>query len=201
MDNQYEIAAETLGKDLLGILVQELRVMPDVWQKLSQQKQDDVINRVRSTVEQSVVKAVRIIASEGKQKITGELLKINITKKKEAVVQLSPGNNLDDLHALYESVNEPVAIIIAHEGLFTGDMEGLRGEPDQRDFGDETYSEPEAEGETLEHEELPAPEGEIQVEPSDEAVDAEYEEFEEDLTEPAPDIPEDIEADSEEEFY
>lgn len=34
-------AAETLGQDLLGLLVQEFKAMPDVWQKLPEYSQND----------------------------------------------------------------------------------------------------------------------------------------------------------------
>lgn len=39
------MAAENMGKDLLGLMVQEFKAMPDVWQKLPQYQQDVVIER------------------------------------------------------------------------------------------------------------------------------------------------------------
>ncbi|EQA6248516.1 TPA: hypothetical protein L6B58_26715 [Pseudomonas aeruginosa] len=36
------LAAETLGRDLLQALLQEVRVLPDVWPKLTEKKQADV---------------------------------------------------------------------------------------------------------------------------------------------------------------
>ncbi|MBG4490135.1 DNA translocase FtsK, partial [Pseudomonas aeruginosa] len=41
------LAAETLGRDLLQALLQEVRVLPDVWPKLTEKKQADVIDRLR----------------------------------------------------------------------------------------------------------------------------------------------------------
>lgn len=40
------IARVSIGRDLLQALVQEIKLLPDVWPKLSQKKQDDVIDRL-----------------------------------------------------------------------------------------------------------------------------------------------------------
>ena len=43
------MTAQTIGKDLLAAVVQEMKLMPDVWQKMSEDKQQDVIERKKST--------------------------------------------------------------------------------------------------------------------------------------------------------
>ena len=37
------MTADTIGKDLLGALLSEIKLLPDLWQKMSKAKQDDVI--------------------------------------------------------------------------------------------------------------------------------------------------------------
>lgn len=57
------MTAATIGSDLLQALVQEIKLLPDVWPKLSQKKQDDVIERLRKRVITNVQMATHLIAS------------------------------------------------------------------------------------------------------------------------------------------
>lgn len=72
------MTAEAIGKDLLGALVQEVKLMPDVWPKLSEQKQADIIERLRNRVETNVKMAVHLIASEGRTACVAELEGVTI---------------------------------------------------------------------------------------------------------------------------
>ncbi len=56
MENQdiRNMTADTIGKDLLGALLAELRLLPKPWEQLAQAKQDDVIDRLRKRVETNV---------------------------------------------------------------------------------------------------------------------------------------------------
>ena len=64
-----EIASETMLGDLTKTIVDELKVMPDVCQKLSQSKQDGVIERVEKRVREAVRVCVELIASNGRSTI------------------------------------------------------------------------------------------------------------------------------------
>lgn len=61
-----EMTASTIGRDMLQALVQEIKLLPDVWPKMSEAKQNDVIDRLRNRVEHNVKLAVHMIASEGR---------------------------------------------------------------------------------------------------------------------------------------
>ncbi|MGU0648896.1 hypothetical protein ACSEU7_27100 [Pseudomonas aeruginosa] len=56
------MTADTLGKSLLQGLIQEIRILPDVWQKLSEAKQTDVIERLEQQVRNAATIAVHTIA-------------------------------------------------------------------------------------------------------------------------------------------
>lgn len=72
------MTAETLGKDLLGALVTEIKLLPEPWHKLSKAKQDDIIDRLRKRVESNVKMAVHLLAAEGRVTIAGDLDQITI---------------------------------------------------------------------------------------------------------------------------
>ena len=72
------MTAQTVGKDLLSALIDEIHTLPDVWQKLSQAKQADIIERVSKRVDYNVKRAVHLIASDGRIVVAGDVEQIVI---------------------------------------------------------------------------------------------------------------------------
>lgn len=137
LKSMMEMTAQTVGKDLLSALVQEVRLMPDVWVKLSQKKQDDVIDRIRSRVEANVKMALHLLASEGRTVVTGDLDQITIKDGVKAVVKF--GINAPNLHELYDAAGKAVLLVVANPQDHMGGMDEIKGESDQRamDLGQE----------------------------------------------------------------
>lgn len=137
MKNVMEMTSQTVGKDLLSALVQEVRLMPDVWVKLSQKKQDDVIERIRNRVETNVKMALHLLASEGRTVVTGDLDQITIKDGVKAVVKF--GGSAANLHELYDAAGKAVLLVVANAQDHMGGMDEVKGEPDQRgmDLGQE----------------------------------------------------------------
>lgn len=131
------MTAETIGRDLLQALVQEIKLLPDVWQKLSQKKQDDVIDRLRNRVETNVKMAVHVVASEGRTVVAGELDQITIKDGVKAVVKF--GISAQNLNELYDASGKAVLVVVANPAQHTGGMDEIHGESDQRamDLGQE----------------------------------------------------------------
>lgn len=68
-----QMASETLGRDLLQGCLQEVRNLPEVWPKLSEHRQADVIERLTARISSSVKMAVRILAADNRPTIDGIL--------------------------------------------------------------------------------------------------------------------------------
>ena len=160
------MTADTIGKDLLGALVAEIKLLPDPWQKLPKKKQDDVIDRLRSRVESNVKMAVHMLAAEGRVTIAGDLDQITIKDGVKAVVKF--GTGAANLHELYEVAGKSVLVVVANAADHTGGMNDVTGEDDQRamDLGHEYHDNDgggmdggDGEGEVIEGEVLglPAP--------------------------------------------
>ena len=137
MKDLLSMTAESIGRDLLQALVTEIKLLPDVWPKLSQQKQNDVIDRVRGRVDANVKMAVHLIASEGRTVVSGDLDQITIKDGVKAVVKF--GSSAPNLHELYEASGKAVLVVVANPAQHTGGMDEVRGEADQRamDLGHE----------------------------------------------------------------
>lgn len=133
------MTADTIGKDLLQALVQEIKLLPDVWVKIPKAKQDDVIDRLRNRVETNVKMAVHMLAAEGRTVVAGDLDQITIKDGVKAVVKF--GTNAANLHELYEVAGKSVLVVVANAADHTGGMSDVQGESDQRamDFGHEYH--------------------------------------------------------------
>jgi len=157
-----EMTSQTIGKDLLSALVTELKLLPDVWVKISQSKQDYIINRLHARVEHAVKMAVHLIASDGRTVIQGALDQVVIKDGAKATIKI--GRSAESLHDLYESQGRAVLIVVAGHQQYTGGMDEIRGESDQRglDLGRE-YTDEDGEGMDddgvidVETKQLPAP--------------------------------------------
>jgi len=133
------MTADTIGKDLLGALVSEIKLLPDPWQKLSKAKQDDVIDRLRARVESNVKMAVHMLAAEGRVTIAGDLDQITIKDGVKAVVKF--GTGAANLHELYDVAGKAILLVVANAADHTGGMNEITGESDQRamDLGHEYH--------------------------------------------------------------
>lgn len=137
--NFREITAETAGKDLLGALVAEIKLLPDVWTKLPKAKQDDVIDRLRNRVLDNVNMVVYTLAAEGRVVVTGDLDQITIKDSIKAVVKFGP--NAANLHDLYGANGKAVLVVVSDAADYTQGMNDIQGEDDQRsmNFGHEYH--------------------------------------------------------------
>jgi hypothetical protein len=133
------MTSETIGKDLLSALVTELKLLPDVWPKLPQAKQDDVIERLRKRVDNGVRMGVHLLSTQGRTTVAGQLAQITIKDGVKAVIEFA--SSAENLHNLYEYQGAEVLVVVADAQAHTGGMNEIKGESDQRamDLGHEYH--------------------------------------------------------------
>jgi gamma-glutamyl phosphate reductase len=130
-----ELAEDTLGKDLLAALMQEVKVLPDVWQKLNEEQQGNSIDRMRRQVEALVVKTIGILSAKSMVQVAADIESIAIKDGTKAVLKISGRNTHDSMNQLYESVGQGVFVTLANVEQFLGGMDDVKPEPDQRGLG------------------------------------------------------------------
>jgi ribosome modulation factor len=135
--NTLAMTAHTIGADLLQALVQEIKLLPDVWPKMSQAKQDDVIDRLRKRVITNVQMATHLIASDGRVTVVAELEQITVKDGIKAVLTMS--KNDPNRHGLIDCQGKTVLIALADAEAHMGEVAAVRGQADQRamDLGHE----------------------------------------------------------------
>lgn len=152
------MTADSVGKDLLSALVTELKLLPDVWTKLSEKKQNDIIDRLRARVQSNIAMAVHTLASAGRTVVAGDLDQITIKDGVKAVIKFSAA--APSLHELYDAQGKAVLVVVASAEDHTSGMDDVQGESDQRglDLGREYTAE----------------DGDGMDGPTDDVVDAEF---------------------------
>lgn len=139
------MTADSVGKDLLSALVTELKLLPDVWVKLSEKKQNDIIDRLRARVQSSIAMAVHTLASAGRTVVAGDLDQITIKDGVKSVIKFSAA--APSLHEPYDAQGKAVLVVVASAEDHTSGMDDVRGESDQRglDLGKE-YTDEDGDG-------------------------------------------------------
>lgn len=125
-------AAEHVGTDLLGALLDEIKQLQSPWQSMPQHLQSELIDRLRRRVEDNVKQAVSLIAAEGRVTVVGTLEQVTFKGAIKASIVLSKSNvhRLD----LADNVNQEVLIVIMPAEQFTGGMDGIQADEDQPDL-------------------------------------------------------------------
>jgi hypothetical protein len=126
------MTSSTIAGDLLGALVQELRLLPDIWAKLPKHEQDDIIERLRKRVADNVRQAVTLIASEERITVAADLQKVTFGKEVQAVFTI--GSRDPGRLELALSRGKACLIVVTDPGLHLGGMDSVTGDPDQPSF-------------------------------------------------------------------
>lgn len=128
-EQENEIAAETMHGDLMSIVLDEIKNIPDVWQKLGEQEQDDLIYRVKQRTRASIETCVRMIAAEGFDRVRATVESVTVKDGIKAVLKLSQHDPAR--HELVDSTGTTVYIVLADPEAFAGGSEQHHSDPDQ----------------------------------------------------------------------
>lgn len=132
-----EMAAETMTGDMLAALVDEFKTAPDVWQKMPEHQQQDVIYRLQQRIQENVRQAVEIIASANRPTIVATVESVTVKDGIKAVLTLPKSDA--QRHELFDAAGMPVLIIVGGASDYYGGTEKVKPDPDQQalnGFGD-----------------------------------------------------------------
>jgi uncharacterized protein YbjQ (UPF0145 family) len=124
------ITAESVGAALLQAFVLEAKRLPDIWDKLSEAQQNEVLDRMRDCIADQVREAVYQLASQGRATVIGELEQITIKNGAKAVVKMARSN--ESLADFYEAQGQCVFVSLNNASEHLSGMDTIKGEADQR---------------------------------------------------------------------
>lgn len=124
-----EMAAETMTGDLLAALVDEFKTAPDVWQKMPEHQQQDVIYRLQQRIQENVREAVQIIASANRPTIVATVKSVTVKDGIKAVLTVPKSDA--QRHDLFDSAGMSVLLIVGGATEYYGGTEKVKPDPDQ----------------------------------------------------------------------
>lgn len=129
-------AADTIAGDLVGALIAEFRLLPDIWAKVGHDEQKEIIARIQKRVMDNVREAVRLIAAEDRITVAGELKRVTFADKVEAVFTL--GKRDPRAMDLCHAQGLACLIVVADASAHMGGTDKPHGDIRQGDLLDET---------------------------------------------------------------
>lgn len=129
-ETTISVVLENIAGDLLSALVDEVRILPDVWPKIPEVEQGEIIDRLRARVTHNVREAVYAIAADGRITVAADLE--SITFKDGCKVTLRVGKNSGGKHDLIDAVGRAVLVVLANPEDYMGGLGEVRPDPDQR---------------------------------------------------------------------
>lgn len=131
------ITAETMGHDFLAAMLAELRQMPDHWARLNEQRQQQIIERLREKVRTGIDKALTIFMRGEFPAVQADLkaiawengIKATLAIPKDAMYR----------HALCDAQGSKVLIVLTDAGRWLARMDEIKAKGDQIDLFDADY--------------------------------------------------------------
>lgn len=135
MDNVTAIepesfTAKTLKTELMQITLDELKNAQDVWPKLSEADQDELLQRLDKRVADSTRKTIELFATSGIARVKATMEQITIKDGIKAVLSLSRFDA--QRHEIVDAQGQTVYIVLANPEQFTDAPHEHKPDADQK---------------------------------------------------------------------
>ena len=124
--------AAALKDRLMGITMQELKVLREVWPKLPEFEQEQTIDRIERQVEDAVKAAIRLFTSNGFASIAASI--DSITVKDGLKVTAIVGRIDPARHELIDAQGSVCTLVIADWSEFTDSKHSFKAAPQQSEM-------------------------------------------------------------------
>ena len=131
MDTVGTTAAKHLGAALIDAALTEVKALARPWQQMTEDQQDDVLERITSQVRDAVGETIRMLATRGAAHVVCELEQITVKKDAKAVLSIPRAGIGDDL---LDAVGLSVILVVGPELTEARDIPKPKPDPDQADL-------------------------------------------------------------------
>lgn len=131
MDTVGDVAGKHLGAALIDAALTEVKALARPWQQMTEDQQDDVLERITSQVREAVGDTIRMLATRGAAHLVCELEQVTIKKGAKATLAIPKGEIDQDL---LDAVGQSVILVVGSELAAAGDIPKPAADPDQADL-------------------------------------------------------------------
>ena len=125
---------QCLHGEIRDAILDEIKAAPDVWQKLPQAGQEQVIERVDLRVMGVLSQALDVLIGHEVPVARGHLEQVTVKDGIKAVVTIS--RTSPDRYALIDAVGAEVRVAVADARVFAGEPGLVTSDPDQLEIPD-----------------------------------------------------------------
>ncbi len=141
VDDVFNTSAHTMQADLIGVIREACKALPDIWQRMPRDKQQDFLDSWDKQVKTIVETCVKHIASDGRPFVLATVDQVVFKKGIEAKLKIDSGPHEDGApsgaHELADNTGQNVMIILPGMGDYEGSEEDKPvAEDDQPDLLD-----------------------------------------------------------------
>jgi hypothetical protein len=122
----HALPIERMGAELLKALVDEVRLAPAQWAKLTQVQQDMLIERLRSCVRTETEKAVRLIAAGSYDAARCKIESLTVKDGAKCVLQVG-----GSAHDVLDYVGQQAVLVMCDHEQYFHEIDDVEGDKDQ----------------------------------------------------------------------
>lgn len=120
----------SLASNLIDFMVSEIRGARDVWVKLGEKEQNEVLDRIRKQAVSIVANCVSTVISSDRPSIECKIETVTIKKYVEAKIVCSKDDKY--VHDLVDFQGRHAMIVLVDKAQYTGCEDQYEADPDQR---------------------------------------------------------------------
>jgi hypothetical protein len=128
--NKAEAVANFVGRDMLALVVGELKQAQKPWHKLSEAQQETVIRRAEQDIRAVLTRGFLLIVAADFQKAAAVLEKVEFTAK-GVNGKLSLKGDVAERHKMADCAGSEVVVILTNAQRYLAKMEEIRADADQ----------------------------------------------------------------------
>lgn len=127
-DSRHTQVTETIGGAVMRVVLDQIRTLPDVWQKIPEEQQQGIIEIAREEVAKVVRTGVATIVAFGYPHSEVGIESITVKGACKLVLSLSDPNAL---HELVDAVGHKCVLVLIDAEMFTAGMDAFKADADQ----------------------------------------------------------------------
>jgi DNA segregation ATPase FtsK/SpoIIIE-like protein len=123
-DGIFSTSAHTMHSDLMGVVINTCKALPNVWQKMNEEQQQDFIDSIDRQIKELVTSCVKTIAADDRPYVLGKVDQVVFKRGIEAKLSIERDVHQEGApsgaHELADNTGEMVMIILPGLGEYAG---------------------------------------------------------------------------------
>lgn len=127
-DSRHSQVTGSFGAAVMKVVIEQLRTLPEVWQKIPEEQQQGIIELAREEVEKAVRAGIANAVAFGFPHTEVGIESLAVKSASKVVLSLS---DPEALHELVDAVGRKCVLVLVDPEMFTTGMDAFKADADQ----------------------------------------------------------------------